>query len=92
VAEIQGLNARTLAHCRLIHLHYPLNLQTVSAKFEKSLIFGHSTISPEPSRESKRPDFSTPVEELFQNLSFSHFVEFLRISDPLRREIGPSRP
>ena len=37
--EIKGLNARTLAHCRLIHLLYPLNLQTLSAKFEKSLIF-----------------------------------------------------
>ena len=34
---------------------------------------------------SERPDFALPAEELFQKLSFSHFVELLRLSDPLQR-------
>ncbi len=35
--------------------------------------------------ESARPDFAAPVAALVQKLTFSHFVEFLRLDDPLQR-------
>ncbi|MGJ8677181.1 MAG: DUF1016 N-terminal domain-containing protein [Akkermansiaceae bacterium] len=73
---IKGLNARTLADCRLFHLEYPLILQTASAKLPSPQIL--QTVSD----ISERPDFATPSEELFQKLSFSHFVELLRLEDP----------
>lgn len=34
---------------------------------------------------SKRPDFALPVAELVKKLTFTHFVELLRINDPLQR-------
>lgn len=145
--SIKGLNARTLADCRLLHLEYSLILQTASAKSNPpqilqtvTAIFENlhkvrnlaipQTLSAEsqnhlssrdlktpqtPSGElktdipqalsvefnteealhpekgqtvsdfSERPDFAIPVEELLQKISFSHFVELLRLDDPLQR-------
>ncbi|HQZ29178.1 MAG TPA: YhcG family protein, partial [Verrucomicrobiales bacterium] len=34
---------------------------------------------------SARPDFAVPVATLIQKLTFSHFVELLRVGDPLQR-------
>ena len=34
---------------------------------------------------SARPDFAVPVAALVQKLTFSHFVELLRVDDPLQR-------
>jgi predicted nuclease of restriction endonuclease-like (RecB) superfamily len=34
---------------------------------------------------SARPDFAVPVVTLIQKLTFSHFVELLRLDDPLQR-------
>ena len=34
---------------------------------------------------SARPDFAVPVAALVQKLTFSHFVELLRLDDPLQR-------
>lgn len=96
--QLKGLNARTLADCRLFHLHYSLNLQAVSAKSSSpqilqtvSAIFqnlpsvSNSEIPQTLSDFSERPDFAPPAEELFQKLSFSHFVELLRLDEPLQR-------
>jgi len=114
--QIKGLNARTLANCRLIHLQYPSILQTLSAKFPStnilqtvSALFANTdkdnaieipqSLSAEFKSQSsqaigksqtmsglsKRPDFSIPLGDLFQKLSFSHFVELLRLDDPLQR-------
>jgi len=38
-----------------------------------------------PPVKSERPDFATPITKLIQKLTFSHFVELLRIADPLQR-------
>jgi predicted nuclease of restriction endonuclease-like (RecB) superfamily len=36
-------------------------------------------------QKSSRPDFALPVPILMRSLSFSHFVELLRLDDPLKR-------
>lgn len=58
----------------------PDNSQTLSAEFKANIIAaGKCQI---PSGESKRPDFAPPVEKLVVSLSFSHFVELMRIEAP----------
>ena len=44
-----------------------------------------SAISQTVSRKFTRPDFAVPIDDLFQKLSFSHFVELLRLDDPVQR-------
>ena len=51
--------------------------QTASAEFKNSIL--------QTSIKSHRPDFAVHESELIQKLSFSHFVELLRLDDPLQR-------
>lgn len=90
----KGLSARNLEVSRLFYQAYPSIPQTVSAEFPILTSQISQTLSAKsiptqkgqtPSGLSPRPDFSIPVETLFQKLSFSHFVELLRIADPLQR-------
>lgn len=71
-------------------------LQTVSAIFESpefastipqtvSVEWIANQKDPALSGISPRPDFALPTNTLVQKLSFSHFVECLRIADPLQR-------
>ncbi len=64
--------------------------QTLSADSDNQSISNDLEIHQLPSGavqnpKFSRPDFAPPVEQLFQKLTFSHFVELLRISDPLQR-------
>jgi predicted nuclease of restriction endonuclease-like (RecB) superfamily len=97
--KIKGLTRIILQSCRLHYLAYPQICQTASDNFSWVSILGelHPQIpqslpaeSSEPipltlSVESARPDFALPAATLLQKLSFSHFVELLRIADPLQR-------
>jgi len=97
--DIKGLNARTLADCRLFHLSYRFILQTPSAKSDLPILQTLSAIlenSDNPIKipqnppsdtqtENHRPPFAIPVPDLIQKLSFSHFIELLRIKDPSAR-------
>lgn len=97
--KIKGLTRIILQSCRLLYLAYPQICQTASDNFSWVSILDelHPQIpqllpaeSSEPipltlSVESARPDFALPVATLLQKLSFSHFVELLRITDPLQR-------
>ncbi len=97
--SIKGLATRNLEACRLFYHAHPSIPQTLSAEFPsliseipqtvpaefiKPLQSSNLRIPQTASRES-RPEFAVPVDTLFQKLSFSHFVELLRISDPLQR-------
>lgn len=59
--------------------------QTASAKLITPLSNTDVQIQQAVSGESSRPDFAAPVEQLIIKLTFSHFVELLRIDDPLQR-------
>jgi len=97
---IKGLSPRNLEASRLLYQSYEGIPQTVSAKLSALSVRIPQTLSAEcprglsartfeqsqsKSSASSRPDFAVPIEQLFQKLSFSHFVEFLRIADPLQR-------
>jgi predicted nuclease of restriction endonuclease-like (RecB) superfamily len=51
--------------------------QTASGKFNPEIL--------QTSAKSSRPDFAPAIDTLFQKLSFSHFVELLRINDSVQR-------
>ncbi len=72
--------------------------QTLSVEFIKELKVNELQISQTSSGKSPgssksqtlsdfsaRPEFAIQVEILFQKLTFSHFVELLRLDDPLKR-------
>ena len=59
--------------------------QTVSGEFHKLLSASDSEIPQTVSVESARPDFALDLGTLIQKLTFSHFVDFLRLDDPLQR-------
>ena len=94
--NIKGLNERTLEISRLFYKDYPEISQTVSAKFNIPLPQNiPQTVSAELTDPSKiqtaseksvaRPDFAPTAQKLVTTLSFSHFVELLRVSDPEQR-------
>jgi predicted nuclease of restriction endonuclease-like (RecB) superfamily len=59
--------------------------QTLSVEFGNTLKSNDLGILQTLSAESLRPDFAVPLPDLFQKLSFSHFVELLRLDNPLQR-------
>lgn len=59
--------------------------QTLSGEFQKKLISSNLQIPQSASAEFKRPDFALDLGTLIQKLTFSHFVELLRLDDPLKR-------
>lgn len=76
--QIVGFSDRNLRLFRQFYLTYPQIWQTVSAKFNGLLL------------PSKTPDWlednlMLPAETLINTLSFSHFIELLRLDADLKR-------
>ena len=93
---IRGLPPTTLRLCRTLYLAYPEIRQTLSGELGKGLMMSQLGIqqtlsvvsekgTPQTSAEATRPGFAPPVGQLLEQLTFSHFVELLRIEDPLQR-------
>jgi predicted nuclease of restriction endonuclease-like (RecB) superfamily len=93
---IRGLPPTTLRLCRTLYLAYPEIRQTLSGELGKGLMMSQLGIqqtlsvvsekgTPQTSAESTRPGFAPSVGQLLEQLTFSHFVELLRIEDPLQR-------
>ncbi len=81
---IKGLRSRELHSCRLFYVSYPQILRSVSAKLQQSnneMLIGQLPILRTASAES--PDL--PPELLLSKLSYSHFLELIRVDDPLQR-------
>jgi len=98
--ELKGLGVVNLAACRLFYQSYPEILLTMSEKSShaQSPIFqtlSEKWRSSNPSKgfhliasgpeSSSRPDFAVPPDRLLQSLSFSHFVELMKLDDALKR-------
>jgi predicted nuclease of restriction endonuclease-like (RecB) superfamily len=85
---ISGCSARNIWLFRQFYQIYPLILQAVPAEFKDLL--GQNILSPilqAAPAESKTAQSVTglDVATLLSNLSFTHFVELLKIKDPLKR-------
>lgn len=76
----KGFSDRNLRQFRQFYLTYPQIWQTVSAKF-KSIAIENTNIVVNDSHTH----LMLPVETLINTLSFSHFIELLRLDSELKR-------
>lgn len=98
--KVKGLNRVSLQACRLFYIDYPGISQTASDVFYDQLIHSDlkilqsndstgtnisQTLSDISNTRLEKPDFALLDTYLLEKLSFSHFVELLRITDPLQR-------
>ena len=95
--QIRGLATTVLRHCRTLYFSYPEIRQTVSGESGNTLKINgveiRQTLSGELNKQItqtvsakfQRPDFAPEATDLFKKLSFSHFIELLRLDDPLQR-------
>ena len=77
---IKGMGQRNLYTFKEFYLCYPQILQTVSAKFKNILI---GEIRNE--LKTEQDALMLPIETLINTLSFSHFIELLRLDSDLKR-------
>lgn len=75
-----GFSDRNLRQFRQFYLTYPQIWQTVSAKF-KSMMIGEITEGADREHDA----LMLPIETLINTLSFSHFIELLRLDSDLKR-------
>jgi predicted nuclease of restriction endonuclease-like (RecB) superfamily len=75
-----GFSDRNLRQFRQFYLTYPQIWQTVSAKFKNLLIKEVSADILVPKEE-----LMLPIEILINTLSFSHFIELMRLDSELKR-------
>lgn len=82
-AGIRGLSHRNLLLFKQFHSTYPQIAQTVSAKLQ---IANNQTIKIVQSVTAQSADVrQNPVDELIGKLSFSHFIELIKLDPPLKR-------
>ena len=88
--DVKGFSDRNLRLCRQFYLEYPNIWQLITAKFQNSdnqfvaiwqskIAKSHSTIA------VHQNDVSIPISTLVEKLNYTHFVELLKISEPLKR-------
>jgi len=75
-----GMGQRNLYTFKEFYLSYPQILQTVSAKFNLQRISSKNI-----EKQDEYIHLMLPIETLINTLSFSHFVELLRLDSDLKR-------
>jgi len=89
---LKGLHRRALNTCRLFYQTYPQIWLTVSAEIQNSQYADMLSAVPAerlniwltPSAESEN-NINVPPELLLSRLSYSHFIELIRVEDELQR-------
>lgn len=87
---IKGLSDRNLRLYRQFYLAYPQIWQLAIAKFQDSdnQLFEIWKLSIAKSQKEETPQEKTlivPIENLFYKLSYTHFIEFIKLDDPLKK-------
>ncbi|MBN1578078.1 MAG: hypothetical protein JW913_16070 [Chitinispirillaceae bacterium] len=86
--RIPGVSYRSLEIYKQFYRRYPQIMQTVSAQSGRKSGRALPKIHQAPSDESGTNAavlFEYPIEKILSLLSFSHFVELLKVDDPLKR-------
>ncbi len=76
LSYLKGISATNLRLFRAFYVAYPQIQQTVSDEFETKLLSIQQTLSAK---------LQIPPQKLINSFTFSHFIEFLRIDDDLKR-------
>jgi predicted nuclease of restriction endonuclease-like (RecB) superfamily len=74
---IKGMSPTNLRLFRTFYISYPQISQTVSDQFKLETLEIQQTVSVK--------SLALPIKQLLNSFSFSHFIEFLKIDDPLKR-------
>lgn len=88
--QLKGVSVAALRNFRQFYMVYP-QFSFVIARMAKKVIGKHVQIQQKPSVEFEPPandvilHYSPKPEQLIRFFSFSHFVELMRIEDPLKR-------
>lgn len=88
---LKGFSIRNLKLFRQFYCVYPQIGQTVSAQFQQPNLSAqlaglqHLVLPSPQAEQANYSPYSPAPEVLLRHFSFSHFVEFLRIDDPLKR-------
>ena len=79
-----GFSDRNLRQFRQFYLTYPQIWQTLSAKFKNEI---HQSVFSELKENAiySHQALMLPIEKLINTLSFSHFIELLRLDSDLKR-------
>jgi predicted nuclease of restriction endonuclease-like (RecB) superfamily len=97
LTHIKGLRFRQLYLCKDFYLVYPHFLRTVSAKLQYadygentilrtlSVKFSKATSDAGQETEDETSELQLSPELLLSQLSFSHFIELIRVEDKLQR-------
>lgn len=88
--DVKGFSDRNLRLCRQFYLEYPNIWQLITAKFHDTdkqfITIWQSKIAKSNSiNVASQNDLSIPISTLVEKLNYTHFVELLRISEPLKR-------
>ncbi len=85
--SIKGLTSPELSRCRQFYITYPQILGTLSQKFGG--LIPKEVLRTLPKRiqfiSEQAEEFHVPVSKLLSRLSFSHFVELIKINDTFKR-------
>lgn len=81
---IKGLPASELSRCRQFYQAYPQILGALPQELRSSTTTIFGTLS-QKLDERTTAQALVPADKLVANLSFSHFVELIKIDDPLKR-------
>jgi len=89
---LKGLHRRALNTCRLFYQAYPQIWLTLSAELQNSKYVGKFPVIPSErlniwmTASAKSDDnLNVPPELLLSRLSYSHFIELIRIEDEMQR-------
>lgn len=86
--DVKGLAERRLYQCREFYRAYPTILQTVSAKSQFADLLPANLLPKAPQPTGLLASDASPgvaPELLLSRLSFSHFIELLKLDTPLQR-------
>jgi len=75
--HIKGMSATNLRLFRVFYTSYPQISQTVTDQLKLENFKIQQTVSVK--------SLEVPIKQLLNSFSFSHFIEFLKIDDPLKR-------
>lgn len=84
---VEAASTRQLHVCRQFYIAYPSIVQTVSAQLEKVLTkdLPYKIVQIPSAQSQSPPELGVPADKLLNSLSFSHFVELLKLDTPLKR-------
>jgi predicted nuclease of restriction endonuclease-like (RecB) superfamily len=88
--DVKGFSDRNLRLCRQFYLEYPNIWQLITAKFQntdnQSIAIWQSEIA-KSHTDNVIPqiDVAIPITTLVEKLNYTHFVELLKISEPVKR-------